>query len=302
MDSHNALAPAGPDDPLAFTPVPRARNRADGWTPERQKSFIHILSLCGSIRRAAGAVGKAANGVEQLRAAPGGDSFSRACDAAIALFQAEEARRCEVAASRMQAEAAAWQPPPGPFAGAASRRRALPPPPEPEEPDTPEAHQAFFEEVIRRYLIKVGQEREARLAGEVVAADFYLRQLTWLEVVLDLTSEDALKVLRDFRAEHDLVQIAETPMSKILGEARRIKWAEMGEPERPEHPPRRYLEHHGRYSTEPQESTRGGGTPTHAEQQRLFEERHRQDAADQIAWEDEQRRAYDRRRESAAGS
>ena len=46
-----------PADPLAFEPVPFARVRHDGWTPERQRGFIHALSMIGVIAFAASCVG-----------------------------------------------------------------------------------------------------------------------------------------------------------------------------------------------------------------------------------------------------
>lgn len=50
-------------DLLDFTAVPRKTQRADGWTPERQRAFIAALSTTGSKRRAAQAIGMAAYGV-----------------------------------------------------------------------------------------------------------------------------------------------------------------------------------------------------------------------------------------------
>ena len=47
-------------DILDFTPVPRKAQRADGWTPERQRAFIAALSTTGSKRQAAQAIGMAA--------------------------------------------------------------------------------------------------------------------------------------------------------------------------------------------------------------------------------------------------
>lgn len=46
-----------PADPLAFEPVPSARNRHDGWTPERQRGFIHALSMIGVVSFAAKCAG-----------------------------------------------------------------------------------------------------------------------------------------------------------------------------------------------------------------------------------------------------
>ncbi len=46
------------DDLLAFTPVPSASRRRDGWTEPRQREFIAALSRCGSVSAAARQVGK----------------------------------------------------------------------------------------------------------------------------------------------------------------------------------------------------------------------------------------------------
>ena len=84
-------------------------------------------------------------------------------------------------------------------------------------------------------------ERKARLAGEVVAADFYLRQVTFCEIAFDMMAEglghDAWQLLGDLRrAGHGILEIAETPMSRTLDAMRRELWARMADPERPEHP------------------------------------------------------------------
>jgi hypothetical protein len=114
--------------------------------------------------------------------------------------------------------------------------------------------------------------------------------------MLDLVCQGGFSALADFRVRgYHLVHIAETPFSKLLGEARRAKWAELGDAPRPEHPPRRYLEDHGRFSTEPLEFTRGGQELSHNEQQQVFEERHRREAEAQLIWEEAARRDYEAR-------
>lgn len=72
-------------DPGEFEwrPVPR-RPRADGWTPDIQRSFIQALADTGLVDHAARAVGMSVQSAYRLRRAPGGDSFSRAWDAALA--------------------------------------------------------------------------------------------------------------------------------------------------------------------------------------------------------------------------
>lgn len=276
-------------DLLDFEPVPR-RPRADGWTGELQRAFIAALAVTGSPRRAARAVGKAQFGADQLRKAKGAEGFNAAWDKAMA--QAAEKGRHRLAAG---------------FGAvvredALSRPEGLPAPAAPEDPAAEEmANRALLATLVGKYMIKLQQEREARLEGRIVEADLYVRQITWLEVALDMTSGDGLKLLRDYRCgELGLIQIAETPMARLLDAARRDHWVAAGDPPRPEHPIRRLLIDHGRFSTEPVEYTEGGLELSHEEQRARFEAQHVRDAKAQVEWEAEARRDYERRRESDA--
>ncbi|WEK47247.1 MAG: hypothetical protein P0Y56_02890 [Candidatus Andeanibacterium colombiense] len=69
----------------AFTPVPRAYNRHDGWTPERQQNFIEALADTGSVRSAAHAVNMTPEGAYQLRRHAEAGEFRKAWEAALAL-------------------------------------------------------------------------------------------------------------------------------------------------------------------------------------------------------------------------
>lgn len=75
------------DDPnlkhIPFTPVPRLRARRRGWSEGVQRAFIFALSRCGSVARAARAVGMSPRSAYQLLDAPDADSFAAAWDHAI---------------------------------------------------------------------------------------------------------------------------------------------------------------------------------------------------------------------------
>ncbi|HEX8535357.1 MAG TPA: hypothetical protein VF662_14420, partial [Allosphingosinicella sp.] len=297
------------EDPIAafgalldFEPVPRRSSRADGWDAEVQRAFIAALSLTGSDRAAARAVGRAAYGVTQLLAHEGSDGFRAAREEAMAMAADERSRRLAEGVQAVSAEQAGWRPADPPWAGAATRR---PPEPEPEaeEDDSLEAREAWLIRMINQYLMKLQQERDARTSGEIVAADFYLRQATWIEVALDLLSGDAILLLRDFRlGGYSALEIAETTCSKILDAARRDHWVACGDPPRPEIVPRRLLNDHGGFATEPLESIRGGPAEFRNEQKQAYEDEHRQAAADQIFWEEAARRDYEERRARDASS
>ncbi len=84
-------------DRLAFDPVISARDRHDGWTPERQRGFIEALATIGVVSAAAKSVGISPKSAYALLKRAGADSSfaaawalaqregrSRALDTAIA--------------------------------------------------------------------------------------------------------------------------------------------------------------------------------------------------------------------------
>ena len=72
-------------DPADYKWVPvLRRQRADGWTPDRQVKFIAALADCGCVEQAAGEVGMSARSCYRLRRAPGAENFAAAWDVAIA--------------------------------------------------------------------------------------------------------------------------------------------------------------------------------------------------------------------------
>src|SRR4051794_3989036 len=72
------------DGPIDFTPVPRLRQRRNGWTPETQRAFIDLLAECACITSAARAVGMSRRSAYRLLDCEGADSFAEAWDQAMA--------------------------------------------------------------------------------------------------------------------------------------------------------------------------------------------------------------------------
>jgi hypothetical protein len=70
--------------PIPFDPVPRLRNRRDGWTEEAQRAFIAALCEHGCVTSAARVVGRSVRGAYALLGSPGADSFAEAWDQALA--------------------------------------------------------------------------------------------------------------------------------------------------------------------------------------------------------------------------
>ena len=271
---------------LHFAPVVRKCVRHDGWLADRQREFIIALAVLGHAEQAAIAVGGTMSGVYKLRSADGGEGFAAAWDSALALHLRRNPRpepKGRPSRGELQSGTGrtAW---PGPA--------AMPP----EGWVDPKLHyltpQEFAQGILKRYWLKVGQERKARLEGRIVEADYYVRQLTWLEIALDLggNAVDLLEQLR--RGGHDVNDIVATPMSALLELARRHMWREKDEPERPpsaplgdhdeevatgEHP-------HWEYSWErdgPEKEWKGledDKAALHAEAQRAWEEKARAEA------------------------
>lgn len=69
----------------AFVPVPRKRDRHDGWTAGRQRDFLEALAHYGIVSAAAEKVGKSAASAYRLRKAEGGESFDAAWDEALSI-------------------------------------------------------------------------------------------------------------------------------------------------------------------------------------------------------------------------
>ncbi|HEX8668889.1 MAG TPA: hypothetical protein VF727_11030 [Allosphingosinicella sp.] len=287
---------------LDFDPVPRRTARADGWDAEVQRAFVAALSLTGSARQAARAVGKAAFGADQLLRAEGNEGFRAAYDEAMAIAGSERSRRLAEGLRTVAAEQSGWRPPEPPWARTAARVAATPLPTQSEEERNAQVWELLVK-LYHKFALKVFKEREARLNGEIVAADFYLRQITFLEVCFDLLSGGGWRLLHEFRTgEHGLIDVAETTLSRTLDKIRRAQWEAMGEPPRPEHPPRDRLVEHDGFWAEPGEFYQGG---LGVSQQQWAADRkadHEAAARAQVEWEAEARRDYERRRDSDAAS
>jgi len=205
---------------LDFEPVYRRIRRSDGWPPEIQRGFIAALARSGSVEHAAYAVHRSDGGAWKLRGHGSGQSFADAWDAAIDLWHARNPKQ-----SRRGGRArGAWKPEPEP---------------EP-EPDEDARWSEFQDGILLKYLEKLDGERVARLNGRIVEADFYVRQLTWLEVALDLAGrgDEMIEMLKGLaRGERNVRHIVATPVSLLLDQLRRAYWAKREEPERPTLPP-----------------------------------------------------------------
>lgn len=90
MEQTSPPAPLLADTCLAFTPVPRQRTRANGWTPETQANFIRALSAMGSVGKAARAVGMGRASAYRLRERTEAASFASAWDRAISMGRAHQ--------------------------------------------------------------------------------------------------------------------------------------------------------------------------------------------------------------------
>lgn len=226
---------------LDFEPVVRKCVRHDGWLAERQREFIVALTVLGHAEQAAIAVGGTMSGAYKLRSANGGEGFARAWDSALALHLRRYPRpEPKGRPSRGEIQSGVGRTPwPGP--------PATPPEGWVDPAKYYLTPKEFAEGILKRYWLKVGQERKARLEGRIVEADFYVRQLTWLEIALDLggNAVDLLKQLR--RGGRDIKDIVATPMSALLELVRRHRWREKGEPERPPSAP--LGEHDGEIAT-----------------------------------------------------
>ena len=310
-------------DLLDFTPVPRKTKRVDGWSPERQRAFIAALSATGSKRQAALAIGMQPYGVDRLLKDEGSESFKAAVERAKAIAAQHGSMRIAQGVADAAARNAQLTPP--------SRLRGLQSPPldgdgqgwvdEPDDEHDEEQKWHLIQTIGVKFMRKVAAEREARLAGEIVAADFYLRQITFMEVMIDLLScdwgWDPQAVLQDLRrGDTSLLQVSSTWLSDWMDRSRRLWWQQEGEPERPAWPDTRFLERRrhadGDYAVAVDMSACNGMRPppgitqeewdamSKADQRAAIERQRAGDAEEQRAWEAKAHRDFENRRDSSS--
>jgi hypothetical protein len=86
---------------------------------------------------------------------------------------------------------------------------------------------------MKRYVVKLRAERRARLEGRIVEADYYVRQLTCIELILDVGGRTRLLLDNLRPGDLHLIQVSATPGSALLEQARRAVWLEKEELDRP---------------------------------------------------------------------
>jgi hypothetical protein len=229
------------DDPelaalLRFEPVPRKQSRAGGWwSPENQRLFIRVLAETGDYRLAAEAVGLSANSAYQLRKEAGSDDFRRAWEEAVALHRRRH-RPAAFASNRHARRAQDARARRGAWSGQA------------DEPELEEAErEKLLDEIMKRYIVKLKAERRARLEGRIVEADDYVRQLTCIELILDIGGRTQLLLDNLRLGDLHLLKVSATPGSALLEKARRAVWLEKEELDRP--PPAPLGRHNGLFAT-----------------------------------------------------
>ena len=307
-------------DLLDFKAVPRQLKRRDGWTGVLQREFIARLARTGSPTLAVEAMGKSLHGVRKLLKDPGSDGFQAAWERAVEIGEAAEARRRIAELAGIDQRSAHLTVPRRRSGQPADPGDGFPDPVDPEEEGMSEDGKLeIFDRLVGKFMAKIGQERSARIGGRIVEADFYLRQITCIEISFELLAEraarDAWEVIAQCRrGGHGILQIGDTPMSRLLDNARREQWEKMGEPARPEHPPERFLTDHGTHRSQDSECLGPASPPlpghdpdawaamTVDEQQAAQLEQYQRDAAEQVQWEAQARREYEERRDRDASS
>ncbi|WP_260599626.1 hypothetical protein [Sphingomonas endolithica] len=255
-----------------FTPVPR-KYRYDGWTAERQRAFIEALADTGSVTAAAQRINMSTEGAYYLRRQPGAEGFRAAWESAldhgvqcltdIAIDRAlngvpvpqfwrgeqvGEKRRINDRLLMFILEhhlphlyggaLPAGTRHPETIAREAAENCPICRERREKQQET-EANLAATgtTPLLERYAAKIRGERHLRLSGNIVAADFTLRQLTHIELLLDLRGTSMRQLIdtanRAQRGGITQAPLYASPVSQLLDERRREEWAKAGEPARP---------------------------------------------------------------------
>ena len=139
-------------DLLEFDPVP-VKPRVNGWDPEAQRAFVALLAATGSKRRAATAINRAPNGVEQLMKRPDGAGFRAAVERALEIAAENGAMKLAQGIADAAARNAQLTPP--------SRLRGLPGPAA--APGEPEDDLGLVQELRDRITLKLRMARRLYL-------------------------------------------------------------------------------------------------------------------------------------------
>jgi hypothetical protein len=258
-------APDGQQPVLAFTPVAR-RYRHDGWTAERQRAFIRALAETGSVSHAAQRINMAKEGAYQLRLAPDGDSFRAAwaaaldygvqCLADLAIDRARDGVAVPIFHKGEQVGEKRWYNDRllqfvlrhhmpdryGAQIGGGTRSKARIEQEAKEncpvcraareredKENSQEAKERWLGDILNRYMLKVQQEYQERRAGRWYAADFYMRQLVHIELMLEMggRTKDMLDCYtRDTSGSYP-VELYASPLSELVAKERAAFWARM---------------------------------------------------------------------------
>lgn len=94
--------------------------------------------------------------------------------------------------------------------------------------ETLKAKAPWLERTLKLYITKVAAERNARLKGDVVGADFAMRQIFYMEMMFDCAgAPDAVLALWSGSNRHDQ-PLEATTLCRFLDDARRAVWADEG--------------------------------------------------------------------------
>ncbi|MES2097183.1 MAG: hypothetical protein V4459_10540 [Pseudomonadota bacterium] len=254
-----------------FTPVPR-KYRYDGWTAERQRGFIAALAETGSVKAAAKRINMSPEGAYFLRRQPGADSFRAAWESAldhgvqrlvdIAIDRATEGVSVPIFWRGEQVGEKRWYNDrllmfvlrhhlpdrygtslrpgtrhPDTIAREAAENCPVCEAREAGEPDKADDDKEATAKILRNYESKVRAERHYRLTGQIVAADYALRQLTHIELILACGGK-AMELIdlwtrRPTDSGRGTVELEADPLSEMLEEIRRKAWEAVGDPPRP---------------------------------------------------------------------